>query len=54
MDELVRKIEVPLAKNAIQKAGLYLVPKERIGELPPQTMSRVNRAILISLGFPVD
>ena len=28
--------------------------KERIGELPPQTMSRVNRAILISLGFPVD
>lgn len=28
--------------------------KERIGELPPQTMTRVNRAILISLGFPVD
>ena len=27
--------------------------KERIGELPPATMSRVNRAILISLGFPV-
>ena len=23
----------------------------RIGELPPSTMSRVNRAILISLGF---
>lgn len=28
--------------------------KERIGELPPATMMRVNRAILISLGFPVD
>ena len=27
--------------------------KERIGELPPSTMVRVNRAILISLGFPV-
>lgn len=25
--------------------------KERIGELPDSTMSRVNRAILISLGF---
>ena len=38
MDELVRKIEVPLAKNAIQKAGLYLVPKERIGELAKVAM----------------
>ncbi len=28
--------------------------KERIGELPPEAMSRVNRAILISLGFPTD
>ena len=28
--------------------------KERIGELPPATMVRVNRAILISLGFPVS
>ena len=28
--------------------------KERIGELPPSTMVRVNRAILISLGFPVS
>ena len=28
--------------------------KERIGELPPATMMRVNRAILISLGFPVN
>ena len=28
--------------------------KERIGELPPATMSRVNRAILISLGFSVQ
>ncbi len=28
--------------------------KERIGELPPATMNQVNRAILISLGFPVN
>lgn len=28
--------------------------KERIGELPPSTMHRVDRAILISLGFPVN
>ena len=28
--------------------------KERIGVLPPATMVRVNRAILISLGFPVN
>ena len=28
--------------------------KERIGELPPATMLQVNRAILISLGFPVN
>ncbi len=28
--------------------------KERIGELPPSTMVKVNRAILISLGFPVN
>ena len=33
MDKLVRKIEVPLAKNIVKKAGLYLVPKERLGEL---------------------
>ena len=33
MDKLVRKIELPLAKRVIEKAGLYLVPKSRIGEL---------------------
>ena len=38
MDELVRKIEVPLAKNAVKKAGLYLVPKERLGELAEVAM----------------
>ena len=31
--QLVRRIEIPLAKNRIQKAGLYLVPEERLGEL---------------------
>ena len=33
MDKLVRKIEVPLARNAIEKAGLYLVKKEDLDHL---------------------
>ena len=36
MDKLVRKIEVPLARRAIEKAGLYLVQKkdlERLAEV---------------------
>ena len=33
MDKLVRKIELPLAKRVVEKAGLYIVPKDRINEL---------------------
>ena len=33
MDKLVRKIEIPLAKQRILKAGLYIVPEERFEEL---------------------
>lgn len=33
MDKLVRKIEIPLAKNAIEKAGLYIVQKKDIERL---------------------
>ena len=33
MDKLVRKIEVPLAKKAIEKAGLYIVQKNDIERL---------------------
>ena len=33
MDKLVRKIEVPLAKNAIESAGLYIVKKEDLDRL---------------------
>ena len=33
MDELVRKIEVPLAKNAIEQAGLYLIQEKDLGRL---------------------
>ena len=33
MDKLVRKIEIPLARNAIQKAGLYLVAKDDLDRL---------------------
>ena len=33
MDKLVRKIEVPLAKRAIERAGLYLVQKKDLDRL---------------------
>lgn len=33
MDKLVRKIEIPLARKAIEKAGLYLVGKEDLDRL---------------------
>ena len=33
MDKLVRKIEVPLAKKAIENAGLYIVKKEDLDRL---------------------
>ena len=33
MDKLVRKIEVPMARNAIEKAGLYIVQKKDLDRL---------------------
>ena len=33
MDKLVRKIEIPLAKKAIEKAGLYIVQKNELDRL---------------------
>ena len=33
MDKLVRQIEIPLAKNAIEKAGLYIVQKKDLDRL---------------------
>lgn len=33
MDKLVRKIEIPLARRAIEKAGLYLIEKKDIDRL---------------------
>ena len=33
MDKLVRKIEIPLARRAIEKAGLYIVDKKDYGRL---------------------
>ena len=33
MDKLVRKIEVPLARRAIERAGLYLVKKDELDRL---------------------
>ena len=33
MDKLVRKIEIPLAKRAIERAGLYIVKKEDLDRL---------------------
>ena len=33
IDKLVRKIELPLAKSVVEKAGLYIVPDNRMKEL---------------------
>ena len=33
VDKLVRKIEIPMAKKAIEKAGLYIVKKEDLDRL---------------------
>ena len=33
MDKLVRKIEIPLAKKIIEKAGLYIAQKKDIDRL---------------------
>ena len=33
MDKLVRKIEIPMAKRAIEKAGLYIVQEKDIDQL---------------------
>lgn len=33
MDKLVRQIEVPMAKNIIQKNGLYIAKKKDIDRL---------------------
>lgn len=38
MDKLVRTIEIPLAKHAIEQAGLYIVPRERLAELAEVAM----------------
>ena len=46
MDKLVRKIEIPLAKKAIEKAGLYIV-KEK------ETESMITRLSLIPPNRPI-
>lgn len=62
--KLPTHIDIYAARAGLQKDSVILLEqirtldkrrlKERIGELPPATMLRVNRAILISLGFPVN
>ncbi len=59
--KLPTHIELPSASYGLQKDSVILLEqirtldkrrlKERIGELPTATMSRVDKAILISLGF---
>ncbi len=59
--KLPTHIELPSSVYGLQKDSVILLEqirtldkrrlKERIGELPPTTMTRVDRAILISLGF---
>ena len=61
--KLPTHIEIPSAYGLAKDSVILLEQirtldkrrlKERIGELPPSTMIQVNRAILISLGFPVE
>ncbi len=59
--KLPTHIELPSSLYGLQKDSVILLEqirtldkrrlKERIGELPTTTMTRVDRAILISLGF---
>ena len=59
--KLPTHIELPLGDFGLQKDSVILLEqirtldkrrlKERIGELPEVTMSKVDKAILISLGF---
>ena len=59
--KLPTHIELPLGDFGLQKDSVILLEqirtldkrrlKERIGELPEFTMSKVDKAILISLGF---
>ncbi|MDE5765991.1 MAG: type II toxin-antitoxin system PemK/MazF family toxin [Clostridia bacterium] len=59
--KLPTHIELPIGDFGLQKDSVILLEqirtldkrrlKERIGELPEGTMSRVDKAILISLGF---
>ena len=61
--KLPTHIEIPSAYGLVKDSVILLEQirtldkrrlKERIGELPEATMLKVNRAILISLGFPVN
>ena len=62
--KLPTHIDIPGVNAGLSKDSVILLEqirtldkrrlKERIGELPPATMVKVNRAILISLGFPVS
>ena len=47
MDKLVRKIELPLAKRVVEKAGLYIVPKSRV--ITTSTTVRSSEPILTSM-----
>ncbi len=59
--KLPTHIELPVGKFGLAKDSVILLEqirtldkrrlKEKIGELPSVTMSRVDKAILISLGF---
>ena len=59
--KLPTHIELPIGDFGLQKDSVILLEqirtldkrrlKERIGELPEITMSKVDKAILISLGF---
>ena len=51
MDKLVRKIEIPLARQAIERAGLYIVQKKDIDRLAEVAADAIG-IILYTIGLP--
>ena len=51
MDKLVRKIEILLARQAIERAGLYIVQKKDIDRLAEVAADAIG-IILCTIGLP--
>ena len=54
MDKLVRKIEIPLARRAIERAGLYIVKKEDLDRLAEVAAQSHRKLYIPSLALCGD